>query len=120
MPYFHMWETVTDRELGQSGPDGYLTNATKQGSETASWQSILYSVMELQPQCVFVLKGTLDFFPPRPLLCLGQCRPSSAQCSLEHACVKGFSLLENHSKYVLLCAEASVYNRNMFTREQTK
>ena len=71
MPYFHMWETVTDRELGQSMPDGYLTNATKQGSETASWQSILYSVMELQPQCVFVLKGTLDFFPPRPLLCLG-------------------------------------------------
>ena len=51
-------------------------------------------------------KATLCFFPPWTYICLVQCKPSAAQCSLDPGSGKGVLLLKHHSKCVLLCAVA--------------
>ena len=61
-PSLDKWEITVDRKLGQSGPDGYLKTPQNKHLEVGSGQSIFYSVIELQPQCVFTLKSNPSLF----------------------------------------------------------
>ena len=104
MPSFHKEEIAANRELGYKGLMAISQMPQNMHLEAASWQHIFYS--EMEPNVGLLWKATLLFFPPRHLLCIGQWNPWLPNAPWDLIVCRGFQLLDNHSKGVLLCAEA--------------
>lgn len=94
MSYFHKHGIKEDSKLGQSLPNGKLTNSTKQ--EYGSFLICkVYSTqgMNTNPNVCWLWKATLDFFPLRPLIHQGQMTQRAAQRFLCTGLVQGVSII---------------------------
>lgn len=99
-------ESAFFRKWDQSSPGKVrVTNAwwlSHQLHKTRIWKLPPGDVCGTQcknssPDVGFPWEAPRAFLPPGPLLCLGRCSHSAAQCSLRPGCVQGFQMLENPS-----------------------
>ena len=103
MPSFHSSERARDSKLGPSGPDVYFTNLTKQVWKLPPGKVYYTKGGNTNPNRGLLLKATLAFFTPTPLLCLGHEAPQLPNASLA-LLVCNVSIIGNQIQMCSLCA----------------
>ena len=107
MPSFHQQETAAYSEIGQSGPNGDLTKSTKQVSGSGLLAMYNKVIDETQtPMWVCSGKHPEPFSHLGLSYASGDAAPRMPNAPLVLVVCGGFPSLVNHSKCVILFAEA--------------